>query len=132
MTYIPAPLTARQKAVAIAFGAVLWLSGAIAIRLIAPLGAFEGWMAVASYTVIIPLTWGFIAAGRALIGLAPGQLLRGVTVIALTAMILDALALRLAPALYGDQVEHHFLGAAYLLWGFAIAFLLALAMERET
>ncbi|VXC41956.1 hypothetical protein [Sphingomonas sp. AX6] len=107
------------------------MSGVVAIRLLSPLGAFEGASGVMLYAAIIPVTLGFIAIGRSIAALAPGQLLRGVTVIASTAMLLDALALRLMPTLYADTPMEQFVGTAYLLWAFAVAFALALVMERQ-
>ncbi|WP_448502552.1 hypothetical protein [Sphingomonas sp.] len=124
-------MTARHTQVSVAIGFSLWLIGLLYIRFAGPLGAFEGWGAVASYVLVWPLTALSIRIGQRVAGLGNSGVVRFVTVAGVTAMLLDAILLRFLPALYHADAAIRLDGAVWLIWGFATAFALALAMQRD-
>lgn len=89
------------------------LQGAIGF-LTAPIG---GWLSVRLAK----------ACGR----LAADQLLPGVALVGAVAMMIDGVALRWLPDIYGSEETVVRLGAAWLLWGYGVALAIALLMARR-
>lgn len=110
-------LTARQIAILLALGAALWLSAALLLNVLAPLGIYEGVGRVILYAAVIPGTWPFVEAVIRVAGLRRQQALTGVAIGLATACCLDGLALAYTPWLYGSTVAHTAGAGAAILWG---------------
>ena len=119
--------TARQIAILIVFGALLWFGAALLIRALEPLGALRGSGVALFYAALIPGTYPFILLARKIGRLQPGQTLTAVVIATTTASFLDGTALMVYPALYG--ADRGGAGAA-ILWGVGVGLALALVMDR--
>jgi hypothetical protein len=117
-------LSKRQIAWLAALGVVLWIAVAIDIRLrpdvlLDPLlgsifflaAPLAGWLSV----------WLCKVVGR----LSPDQLVPGVAVVGAVAMMMDGAALQWFSGIYGFDDKALRLDAAWLLWGYGVAFAVA-------
>jgi len=118
-------LRKAQIAVLAALGVVLWLIVALILRrrpeeLVNPSTGFvlfataplTGWLSVGLCK----------RAGR----LSPNQLLPGVALVGAVAMMLDGVALKWFSGIYGFDEQALRADAAWLLWGYGVAFAIAL------
>ena len=110
-------LTGRQLAILAALGAALWLGAALLLRVLAPLGVYDGVWRVVLYAAIVPGTWPFVLLLVGAAGLARAQALTAVAVALAVATLLDGLALAWAPWLYGTTEAHVAAAGAAILWG---------------
>ena len=124
------PLTARQMSVAAVCGLVLWLAAALLLRVIGPMGVYDGAARIALYVAIIPGTVPVLWLMRALARLQPGQMVPAMAMGTGTATIMDGVALAWFPDLYGAGVALHAGAGGTILWGGGVGLLLAFWFDR--
>jgi hypothetical protein len=118
----------RQIGRLVALGAALWFLVALYIRL-RP-GAFLDPVAGTIAFLTAPIAgWLSVLLCRSVGKLSASQLLPGVTLVGAVAMMLDGAALRWFSGIYGFNERALHLGAAWLLWGYGVAFAVVLAWE---
>jgi hypothetical protein len=123
------PLTARQLVILSVIGAVLWLAFALLIRVLGPMGVFDGSNRVWLYLAVIPGTLPMIPVIRRLAGLAPNQNTIGMAIGTASAIMLDGLALSWIPWLYADTVELVAAAGAVILWGGGVGLALGALLD---
>jgi hypothetical protein len=114
-----------QIAKLVALGAVLWVLVTLNIRLWpdAILDPLRGLIAF----LIAPLTgWLSVWLCKRVGRLSPDQLLPGVALVGAVAMMMDGAALKWFSGIYGFNERTLRLAAAWLLWGYGVAFAIAL------
>ncbi len=124
------PLSPRQAFVCAALGAILWFVAAMLIKVLAPMGVFEGMARVWLYLTVIPGTVPFIWMIAKLAGLARHQIGVGTAFATMTAVLLDGIALAWLPALYADQIDHIASAGAVILWGAGVGMVIGWALNR--
>jgi hypothetical protein len=124
-------LTPLQITMLAIFGAILWFAAANTLRVIGPMGAFQGYSRVMLYIAIIPGTYPFVLLAKKMIKLASDQIAIGYTVATATATLLDGMALAWFPALYGSSAEQVAASGAAILWGVGVGLVLALMVNRR-
>jgi hypothetical protein len=129
MTAAIAPLTRRQTLILAVIGAVLWLAFALLIRVLGPMGVFDGSNRIWLYLVVIPGTLPIIPVIRRLAGLGPNQHTIGMAVGTASAIMLDGVALSWAPWLYADTVELVAAAGAVILWGGGVGLALGALLD---
>ncbi len=82
------------------------------------------------FAVSLPICWGCIRFVRRSARLRPEQILAATVLVVGVANLIDAVALRWAPFLYGADERVLRLGASWLLWGYGVTLVIALAMRR--
>ncbi len=113
-----------QTAALILLGVALWGTVAMGIRA-APDAAVDPAKGLAAY-IAAPLggllsVWLCKLVGK----LSQDQLIPGVTIVGAVAMMLDGAVLKWLPAVYGINEKALRLDAAWLLWGYGVAFAVA-------
>ncbi len=103
------------------YGLVLWFIAALMIQFGRPLGFFEGIKGVAAYLVAIPISIWFVPVAVRVAGLEPNQVLPGITVSVVAAVLADGVGLNWGSALYGGPGASLASGAGWLLWGVGIS-----------
>lgn len=129
MTTAIAPLTRRQTLILAVIGAVLWLAFALLIRVLGPMGIFDGSNRVWLYLAVIPGTLPMIPVIRRLAGLAANQHTIGMAIGTASATMLDGLALSWTPWLYADTVELVAAAGAVILWGGGVGLALGALLD---
>ena len=123
-------LRPEQTVALVVLGAALWFLAALILRVIAPMGALEGTMRAITYALVIPGTWPFVLLVRLLVRLRPDQLVTGVGVATMTALIIDGIVIAYLPAIYGGSLPQVTNCAAIILWGAGVGMLLAFIFNR--
>jgi hypothetical protein len=113
-------LTTRQTVLSALMGAILWFAAAMLIRVLAPMGVFEGMARVWLYLLVIPGTVPFVPLIVRFAGLPRDRIAIGVAVSAATATFFDGVALAWLPTLYGATVDHVAAAGAVILWGVGV------------
>jgi hypothetical protein len=122
--------TAWQIATLAILGAVLWLAAALLLRLLAPLGVYDGAARVVLYAMIVPGTWPFVLLLVRLARLPRAQAVPAVALALAVAMLLDGIALAWLPGLYGTSPDHLAGAGAAILWGAGVFLVLAFVAAR--
>ncbi|RMB08437.1 hypothetical protein [Eilatimonas milleporae] len=125
-------LTPRQTVLSVMAGAVLWFLAALLLKVIGPMGAYEGINMVILYVLVIPVTVPFIPLVRTVAGLAHDQTALGIAMATAAAALLDGLALAWAPGLYGTETAYVAGAGATILWGAGVAIVLGFVMNRAS
>ncbi len=116
----------------VALGAVLWLVAALFIRVVGqPLFSLANRWLYALFAACFPVGWLLIVTCLALGRVSRSAALVPVTLMCVTSLLLDGIAISRFPSLYGTSPEHVMLGAAWLLWGVGVVLGIALYMERR-
>jgi hypothetical protein len=123
-------LTPSQTLKLAGFGALLWLFAALLLRILGPMGVFEGSAHIMLYTLVVPGTYPFLKIAQKLVQLTPATTVVGVTVITASATLLDGIALAWFPRLYGAETMLQLASAAAILWGVGVGLVLGLWMGR--
>lgn len=124
-------LTRRQLGILLGMGTLLWFVAAMLIRVIGPMGAFEGSNRVWLYLLVIPGTLPFVFIIRRVAGLAAGQTGLGVAVVTMAALLIDGVALAWFPWIYADTVELLAAAGAVILWGAGVGMVLGFAVDAK-
>lgn len=123
-------LTPGQMTRLVLLGVVLWLMAALLLRMLGPLGVYEGWARVALYLLIIPGTLPFILVVGRITGIGPGRIGIGWSLMTAVATMLDGLALGWFPTLYGADVTLWAGAGGTILWGAGTGLILAFLLNR--
>ncbi|WBQ10988.1 hypothetical protein L2D01_04205 [Hyphomonadaceae bacterium ML37] len=124
------PLSTGQLIRLAALGAALWLTAALLLRWLGPLGVYDGAARILLYALIIPGTAPFIWLIAKIGGLARSDLALGVSVVVAAAVLLDGLALAWVPTLYGAELALQAGAGAAILWGAGVALVLGFVFNR--
>ena len=116
-----------QIARLLALSIALWIVATLYIRLlpdalISPVLGTIGF--ITTFPVAALSVWLTKVSGR----LVLDQLIIGVTIVGATAMMIDGVALRWFPNVYGTDPLAVRLGAAWLLWGYGVSLAIASAI----
>lgn len=114
----------------IALSLVLWLAATLYIDLL-PGALTDPFRGAVGFAVSLPVGWLSVVLTRYVGKLAPRQLLPGVGLVGALAMMIDGVALRWFPAIYGSDPAAIRLGAAWLLWGYGISLAIAVGMASK-
>ena len=120
-------LTFRQMSILALTAVLFWIVATAAIRFF-PGALVDPLRGDLAFGVSIPVCWLCVVAVRRWADLTREQLVAGVAFVAALAMLIDGSALRWAHRVYGDGAEVYRLGAAWLLWGYGVSLVIALAM----
>lgn len=111
---------------------LLWISGAILIRLLTPLGVFSGGaLTVLAFAGGVAFNWPTLWLVERLGGLRRQQIVAGMALGSGVAVMCDGLAITWAPWLYGGVSEDLSRAAAWLLWTVGVGLVLAFIFERR-
>ena len=124
------PLRGRTMAYLALWGAALWFIAAVLLRMLGPMGVYEGFARVLLYALIIPGTLPFILLIVKLTRVARDQIALACAVMTASAALLDGIALAWFPALYGDDVAHVAGAGATILWGAGVALALGFFLNK--
>jgi hypothetical protein len=123
-------LSARQLAIVIAWGVLLWFVVALLIR-IAPRVVFDrGVLTVLLFSTGLPNAWLTVWLTRRLASLSPHQLVPATAIACAAAMLCDGMALTWT-TLYGPETKDLVPAAALLLWGVAHILIAAFVTARR-
>jgi hypothetical protein len=125
------PLSMTQIIISALFGASLWFLAAMIVRALGPIGALAGVTRMITYALVIPGTVPAVIMGQKLARLARGQILPGVAVMTMTALLLDGVAFAWFPALYSRDPAILIAGAAVILWGAGIGLVIGFVMDSR-
>jgi hypothetical protein len=100
----------------IPLGIGFWVLGVLSIRIMAPLGAFHPGLALPLLVATLPVTWLAIRLGRRLLALRTDNLVYGMALLSVPALLLDGIVLSIAPAVYNAEPMQQRPAAAWLLW----------------
>ncbi len=113
-----------QIARLMAFGVVLGMLATLNIRL-RPNSFLNPVRGSFAFVTAIPAGWLSVWLTRMAGKLSADQLLPGIAVAGATAMMIDGIALKWFPGVYGFNDKVMILGAAWLLWGYGVALAVA-------
>ena len=124
------PLTNGQIIQLVIWGAVLWFTAAMLLRLLGPMGIYEGINQVILYALVVPGTLPFIVAVQRLTKTPREHAGLGIAVATTAAVLLDGIALAWFPFLYGTET-HLIAGAgAVILWGAGVGMFYGFWLNR--
>ena len=123
-------LTGRQFWISVLQGVVLWFVAAVLLRLLGPMGIYDGMARIILYAAIIPGTLPFVILFKKVAGLTHQNLAIGFSVGTAAAIVCDGLALAWYPQLYGATVELHAGAGGTILWGGGVGLFLAFTLAK--
>jgi hypothetical protein len=122
-------LTSRQFWVLTVVGVVFWALATAQIRWLPD--SITGPVAGAiTFVTSVPVGWLSVWIARRCASLSREQLPAGIIVCGATAMLIDGAVLHWVPHVYGSAETTVRLGAAWLLWGYGVAFSIAFLISR--
>jgi hypothetical protein len=124
-------LTTRQTLLVALMGVILWFVAAMLIRVMAPMGVFEGTARVWLYLLVIPGTVPFVPLIAWFAGLPRDKIAIGVAVSAAAATFCDGVALAWFPTLYASTVDHVAAAGAVILWGVGVVVAIGCWFNRQ-
>jgi hypothetical protein len=119
----------RQLMVLIVLGVAFWALAAAQIRWM-PASITGPVLGVISFVTSVPIGWLSVRITRRCASLSLEQLPAGILLAGGIAMLIDGAVLHWAPQVYGPMETNVRLGAAWLLWGYGVAFAIAFLMWR--
>ena len=119
----------RQLMVLIILGVVFWAVAAAQIRWM-PTSITGPVLGVISFVTSVPIGWLSVRITRRCASLSLEQLPAGILLAGGIAMMIDGAVLHWAPQVYGPVETGVRLAAAWLLWGYGVAFTIAFLMSR--
>src|SRR5579862_6627370 len=119
-----------QIAKLVALGVVLWILVALNIRF-RPDAILDPVRGLVSFLIAPLAGWLSILLCRWVGRLSSDQLLPGVALVGAVAMMMDGAALKWFSGLYGFDDKTLRLAAAWLLWGYGVAFAVALVWDAR-
>jgi hypothetical protein len=123
-----ARFNAAQIATLTVLGIIFWFIGALLLRTVGPMGAYEGSNRLILYAAIAIGTVPFVPLSRMLARLRTDQTAAGTAWVTASAMVCDSFALPYLPMLYRDDTTN---AGAAILWGAAAAVFIGFAMNRD-
>jgi hypothetical protein len=125
-------LTTKQITILVLYGVILWFAAANLVRIIGPMGAFDGATAFISFALVIPGTVPAIYGARWIAKLQTDQTATAIMIVTAAALLLDGIAHAWFPKLYGTDPALIIKGAAAIFWGAGVGLVLGLAMNRSS
>ena len=113
-------LKARQVALVIVLGIAFWFVALLAIRY-SPGSFTHPVRGTVGFVTAIPIAWLSVRLTRRLARLSRDQLLPGISIACVIAMLLDAVGLRWWPSLYSGSDTTIRFASGWLLWGYALS-----------
>jgi len=113
----------------ITLGVAFWALAAAQIRWL-PASISGPVSGLISFVIAVPVGWLSVRIVQRCASLSIGQLPAGVLLSGGIAMMIDGAVLHWAPQVYGQAETQVRLGAAWLLWGYGVAFAITLLMCR--
>ena len=123
-------LTVTQVGRLVTLSLVLWVAATLYIDLL-PGALIHPIRGAVGFITTLPVGWLSVLLARYIGKLAPRQLLPGVGLVGALAMMIDGVALRWFPAVYGSEPTVIRLGAAWLLWGYGVSLAIAVWMAAK-
>ena len=123
-------LRPRQVVVCAALAIAYWALAALSIRL-DPAAVAPGLRGDLTFVTSIAASWLCVWLVCRLAKLEPHQILAGTMVVLGDAMMIDAVALRWFPSVYGTDDQLIRTDSAWLLWGYGISAWIALVLARR-
>lgn len=120
----------RQLVSLVGLSLVLWVAAALYIRLMPEALTSPLWGAV-GFVTTFPLAWASVLLTRRVGSLTSGQFLAGVAIVGGIAMMIDGIALRWYPTVYGSDPTMYRFAAAWLLWGYGVSLGIAVIMDAS-
>ncbi len=124
------PLNRRQLATLIAIGIALWFGAAMMLRMLGPMGIYEGSSRIWLYLLVIPGTLPFVPMTAWLAALATDQKAIGLAIVTASAMLVDGIALAWFPRTYADTTGLVAAAGAVILWGAGVGIVLGMMFNR--
>ncbi len=124
------PLDSSQIIRSMILGGILWFAAAMLLRILGPMGIYDGVAPLVTYALVIPGTVPFVFLVQRLAGLGCDQIALGYSVATAAALILDGIAVAWFPTLYGTNAELVKGAAAAILWGAGVGLFLAFAINK--
>jgi hypothetical protein len=124
------PFSPRQIGILIGWGALLWFLAAQICQLAGAMGWFEGGARALLYGAVVMGTIPLIPITKRIAGLADSEVALGLTLVTLTALLLDGIALAWFPALYGGGDAQAAASGAVILWGAGVGLALGCWFNR--
>jgi hypothetical protein len=125
-----AGLTDHQIVLLVIIGALLWFLAAIILRIIAPMGALEGFARAITYALVIPGTLPFVLLTKRIVKLRADQLFSGVAVATTTALLIDGIVIAWLPAVYAGTLPQIVNCVAAIFWGAGVGLALAFILNK--
>lgn len=119
-------LEKRKIVLSVTLGAIFWFVAALIVRFSGDsVFAENNLYIIPMFVMLFPLSYFFILISLKVAHLQKSELIKSVSIITLTAMLLDGIALTWFRGLYSDkyEVSHH--GAAFILFGVGVGLSLA-------
>ncbi len=123
-------LTAKQSIILAIYGVILWFAAANLVRVIGPMGAFDGVAGLINFALVIPGTVPAIYGARWIAKLRPDQTAVAISIVTATALLLDGIGHAWLPQLYGTDPALIVKGAAAIFWGAGVGLVLAVLMTK--
>jgi hypothetical protein len=122
-------ISSRQFLVLLVMGVAFWALATAQIRWMPDsiTGPTAGWI---TFITSVPAGWLSVWLTRRCAFLSKGQLPAGILIAGAIAMMIDGAVLHWAPGVYGKTETTVRLGAAWLLWGYGVAFGIAFIVSR--
>jgi hypothetical protein len=114
----------------VALSLVLWVVATLCIDL-TPGALTHPIRGAVGFVASLPIGWLSVLSARYVGRLAPRQLLAGVGLVGALAMMIDGVALRWLPSVYGSDPVAVRLGTAWLLWGYGVSLAIAVVMSAR-
>jgi len=124
------PFTQKQLIILILFGITLWFLAAMLLRVLGPMGIYEGSARFILYALIIPGSWPFVWIAKWIAELRNDQIFSAVAVATMAAALCDGLALAWFPALYAATPELVAGAGGTILWGAGVIMALGFWMNK--
>jgi hypothetical protein len=123
-------LTSRQLVLLANLGAIFWALATAQIHWMP--SSFSGPVAgVVHFAASVPAGWLSVWITRRCASLTLEQLPLGILVAGGVAMMIDGAVLHWAPRVYAEAELTARLGAAWLLWGYGVAFIIAFLLSNR-
>lgn len=122
-------LSFKQFLVLLVMGVAFWALATAQIRWMPDsiIGPIAGSI---TFVTSVPAGWLSVWLTQRCASLSKGQLPTGILVAGAIAMMIDGAVLHWAPGVYGKTETTVRLGAAWLLWGYGVAFVIAFIVSR--
>jgi hypothetical protein len=116
----------------VGLGAFFWLVAALFIRFTGDRVFRKGSPLLALlYVLSWPIAYVIVKTGTRAAAVEKEDMVDSVAVMSLTAMILDGVALTWFKGFYGEEFENTHYGAAWLLYGVGVCFLVAFSLRSR-
>ena len=125
------PFGAGQFALLLTLGAILWFVAALMLKAFAPMGVYEGGARAVLYALIVPGTVPFLFLSLRIAKVDRRDYFVAYSIMTMSAMFLDGVALAWFPTLYGGTAEYVAGAGGTILWGAAVGMALALILNKR-